>query len=477
MFLSRSIDLNADLGEGCGDDAAMLAVVTSASIACGGHAGNVQTMTDTVAAAMAAGVRIGAHPGYPDRANFGRVSMDIPLDVLRRSLVDQLLALTEATREYNMDHPDRADADQSYVAYVKPHGALYHDAATNRQVANAICEIAWINGIMTVMGPAGSVLETVAAEHGMTFEAEGFADRMYEPDGTLTVRTRPGAVHATTKEVVDQAVHLGAYGYVLDSTGSVLTVRASTLCLHGDTPGAVEHAVAVQDALLVAGVNLAAANPTVRPAPVDVVPFGDTALLLTVPAASSPASVANLFTTGVHAHLFTEVIPGADTILLVLADPNLMAASTQVVTGLAANLGAHTPALDTGPVVRIPVTYDGADLLELAGHVGLSVDEVIAEHCRTIWTVDFLGFAPGFPYLSSPSALFNQPRRGTPRAVVPVGSIGVAAGQTCIYPSVSPGGWNLIGRTDTVLFNPSDTVRPALLAAGTRVQFHQVGAL
>jgi 5-oxoprolinase (ATP-hydrolysing) subunit A len=227
------VDLNADLGEGfgawrLGDDEALLDVVTSANVACGFHAGDPSTMRRVCAAAAARGVAIGAQVGYRDLAGFGRRRIDYDPDELRDDLLYQIGALDAFARLAG-----------SRVGYVKPHGALYNTAVRDEGQAGAVvAAVAGYDASLPVLGLPGSALLRLAAEAGLRPVEEGFADRRYRPDGTLTPRTEPAALLTGTGEVVAQALRL--------ATG---TGRVASLCLHGDTPGAVTLARAVRAAL------------------------------------------------------------------------------------------------------------------------------------------------------------------------------------------------------------------------------------
>jgi UPF0271 protein len=233
------IDLNADLGEGfgvwtLGDDAGLLDVVTSANIACGFHAGDPLTMRRVCAEAVARGVRIGAQVGYRDLAGFGRRAMDIASDDLQADIIYQLAAL---------DGFARVAGDR--VRYVKPHGALYNTAMVDERQAAAIADaVAAYSPDLPVLGLPGSALERAAAQVSVEFVAEAFADRAYTDTGQLVPRTQPGAVLTDPTSVV-------AHALALVDAGS-----ARSLCLHGDTPGAVELARTVRRALADAGVDV-----------------------------------------------------------------------------------------------------------------------------------------------------------------------------------------------------------------------------
>ncbi|MFT4137280.1 5-oxoprolinase subunit PxpA [Microbacterium sp.] len=250
-----TIDLNADLGESVdgvptADDAAMFAVVSSASIACGGHAGDAASMADAVARAARAGVAVGAHPSYPDRAGFGRARMSLPAAELRASLDAQLAALLAAGAD---------------IRYVKPHGALYHaireDPAQARAVASAVAGLSERLGrAVPILGLEGEI-SLAAAAAGLPFRREAFLDRGYLASGALVPRGEPGDLLHGAELVAARAVRLATEGVVeaVDGApGDVVRTDAVSLCVHGDTPGAVAMARAVREALADAGIEVRA---------------------------------------------------------------------------------------------------------------------------------------------------------------------------------------------------------------------------
>lgn len=242
------IDLNADLGEGDAYDDALLRIVSSCNVACGGHAGDAESMALTVRAAISNGVCVGAHPGYPDRKGFGRVSGFLSGAALYESLAEQVTALTIIAAELG-----------TALTHVKPHGALYNDALADRQLADIVARVAAeTHGSPAFVGMANTELEFAARRHSLRFIAEAFADRAYEPDGTLVSRSSPGAVHQDLNVITTQALRLATEGQVTASNGDIIEVRADTLCIHGDTPGAAEAARAVRDVLTHHGVEIRA---------------------------------------------------------------------------------------------------------------------------------------------------------------------------------------------------------------------------
>lgn len=246
------IDLNADLGETVdgvptGDDAAMFALISSASIACGGHAGDAASMRIAVAQAVPRCVAIGAHPSYPDRAGFGRTRLAMTAPALRDSLDTQLAALAAAGAD---------------IRYVKPHGALYHAVRDDRAHAHAL--VGAVVALSDTLGRAVPLLglegeiAVAAARAGLPFRREAFLDRGYRADGSLVGRDEPGALLHDPALVAARAVRLAREGVVDAIDGTPVAADAASLCLHGDSPGAVAMARAVRAALDAEGIAVAA---------------------------------------------------------------------------------------------------------------------------------------------------------------------------------------------------------------------------
>ncbi|MGA5362046.1 LamB/YcsF family protein [Streptomyces purpurascens] len=248
-----SIDLNADLGEGFGrwrltDDERLLPVVTSANVACGFHAGDAATMRRVCELAAERGVRIGAQVSYRDLAGFGRRAMDVPSAELAAEVAYQIGALEVFAR-----------AAGSRVAYVKPHGALYNRVVHDEEQAAAVVDgVLLADAALPVLGLPGSRLLGLAGKAGLPVVTEAFADRAYTDAGTLVPRTRDGAVVTDPEAVVERSLGLARSGEVSSHSGTRIEVRARSLCLHGDTPGAVELARRVRERLESSGIRVEA---------------------------------------------------------------------------------------------------------------------------------------------------------------------------------------------------------------------------
>jgi UPF0271 protein len=245
------IDLNCDMGEmpeaiADGTQEALMRSVTSANVACGGHAGNEETMRTTIQQAVRYGVVVGAHPGYADRENFGRLELKMSVDEVANSVYEQVRTLSQV-----------AAGCGARVVHVKPHGALYNQAVKNRELAGAIADgVARWNRAVVLVGLAGSPMLEVFREAGFAVAAEAFADRRYEPDGTLRSRKFADALIRDPEGAARQALGMVERGVVRARDGSDVAVAAQTICIHGDTPGAPAIAAEVARVLRESGVIL-----------------------------------------------------------------------------------------------------------------------------------------------------------------------------------------------------------------------------
>ena len=253
------MDLNSDLGEGygawrMGDDAAMLAIVSSANVACGFHAGDPLTILSTLREAAQRGVAVGAHVSYPDRVGFGRRKMDVPPAELEADVVYQIGALQGL-----------AAAAGTRVTYVKPHGALYNTIAEDAAQADAvIAGIRAVDPTLILMALAGASILGRARAGGLTVVAEAFADRGYTAAGALVSRRDPGAVLHDPEQVAERMLRLATEGTIEAADGSLLHLDAQSICVHGDNPAAVAMARRIRDRLVAAGVAIAPFHEVAR---------------------------------------------------------------------------------------------------------------------------------------------------------------------------------------------------------------------
>jgi len=249
--MRRQIDLNADIGEGCDHDQILLTLVSSVNISCGAHAGDQESINAAIAGATREKVAIGAHPSWPDRENFGRLPMQMTTEELATTLQQQLSDLTS-----------RVNAAGAQLQHVKPHGALYNQAAIDADLARALVDIVKdFDSSLTMVGLAGSKLQSATEDAGMLFLAEAFADRAYAADGTLLPRSDARAVLHDIQQAIGQCLDLVIRGFVTSVDGRRLPLKADTLCLHGDTPEAVQFARALHAAFDEHGISIEQKTP------------------------------------------------------------------------------------------------------------------------------------------------------------------------------------------------------------------------
>jgi UPF0271 protein len=245
------VDLNCDMGEipehiADGTQESLMHSITSVNIACGGHAGDERMMSTTIEQALRWNLAIGAHPGYPDRANFGRLELDLPLEAIETTVFEQIRALAEVAATF-----------ATAIVHVKPHGALYNQAVNRPELARAIANgVARYSKQVVLVGLAGSPMLRVFRDAGFTAAAEAFADRRYEAGGTLRSRKFDDALIRDPRQAGEQALRIVNGEGVIASNQSIVPIAAQTICIHGDTPGAPLIAETVAKTLQDAGVNL-----------------------------------------------------------------------------------------------------------------------------------------------------------------------------------------------------------------------------
>ncbi|CAI0757447.1 LamB/YcsF family protein [Serratia proteamaculans] len=240
------VDLNADLGEGCANDQALLQLVSSANIACGFHAGDAQTMRQSVRWALEYGVAIGAHPSFPDRENFGRTRMQLPAETIYAQVVYQLGALAAIAR-----------AEGGVMVHVKPHGMLYNQAAVEPELAEAIARaVKAVDPTLRLVGLAGSELIRAGEKQGLVTRQEVFADRGYQANGTLVPRGQPGALITSDELALAQTLEMVRHHRVRTLDGTWAAVQAETVCLHGDGEHALEYARTLRERFALEGISV-----------------------------------------------------------------------------------------------------------------------------------------------------------------------------------------------------------------------------
>lgn len=244
----KHIDINVDLGEGCKNDRYILEYVSSANIACGFHAGSPAIMTDTVRLCIKNNVSIGAHPGYPDRVNFGRKKMELSYSELKSILLYQIGALYAIVK-----------SEGAQMVHVKAHGALYNSAGTDNEIARSLVYATKeIDPGLVIFGPYGSKIEMEAKKENMAFSSEVFADRAYQSDGSLVPRTNPAAIIKDKDICASRTLDMINNSYVLSLDNKKVKIIADTVCLHGDNEDALEFAKHLSAILKINGLTIRA---------------------------------------------------------------------------------------------------------------------------------------------------------------------------------------------------------------------------
>jgi len=246
LYVRNTVDLNCDLGEGCGNDADLMRLISSANIACGYHAGDDDTMKHTIDLALENNVAIGAHPGYKDKENFGRKALSLTFGEIHDIVIDQILKLKHF-----------CEASGAKLRHVKPHGALYNQAARDREIAAAIVDaVRAVDPQLVFFGLSGSVMILEAERAGLRTANEVFADRTYRSDGTLTPRSEQNALIEDETTSITQVMDMVKYGRVRSVDAIMVALEAETICLHGDGRQAVPFAQNIRASLTDAGIEI-----------------------------------------------------------------------------------------------------------------------------------------------------------------------------------------------------------------------------
>ena len=244
--MSISIDLNADVGEGMNNESQLFPLISSCNIACGGHTGDAETMREVVRIASKHGVKIGAHPSYPDSSNFGRRSIEMPSAALFHTVRNQVVSLQSIAEEHDLP-----------LHHTKPHGALYHDAAKDKKIAEVLIEVMkGIRSPLKLYMPFGSVIANMANQEGVPLAYEVFADRTYHEDLSLVSRDHPKALITDPDEMYEQVYTMVVHHRVKTINGAERPIKADTVCIHGDTPNAIVLAKHLRERLIIAGVRI-----------------------------------------------------------------------------------------------------------------------------------------------------------------------------------------------------------------------------
>ncbi len=449
------IDINCDLGEGAGNDAALMPYLSTCNIACGGHAGDAQTIDSAIQLAVEHDVLIGAHPSFPDRKNFGRQVLQMPAKDLRDAILCQL----ELFR-------DRAKVAGVAVNHVKAHGSLYGVVANQLEAATLFVDaVSSIFKGVKVFGPPQSLLSSLAPKSGLVFVDEAFADRNYNADLSLVSRESNQAVLTQSLDVLMHLESMVFESRVTTLDGKAKLIRAETFCIHGDNPNALPILQAIHS------------HPRLGHGLFELTfkPFGESAILMEWPrrietAISDDIRVCQRELTecvGIR-----DCVAGYHSLLVQYVEPIQYEQELDRLQKLVSKRARAASQADS-KLWQIPVCYDakfGVDLEEIAATNQLPIPDVIQQHHASDYPVHFIGFRPGFLYLGGLNASIHMPRRAKPRLRVEQGMVAIGGEQTGVYPSAGPGGWNLIGKTPIRFFDAQSNT-PCFAQPGDRIRF------
>jgi len=430
------------------NDALIMPYIQSCSIACGAHAGDRESMRKTIQLAQKYKVKIGAHPSYPDQTNFGRKTMNISLEELKHSLREQLDVFFEIINE-----------EGAAVHHLKLHGALYNDAATDEVLAQLVLNVLSDYPCLKLYAPFGSCWTNVASKK-IEIVWEGFIDRKYEADLSLRDRSQKDAVIKDPDAGVQQLKEM-LQGNVT-ANQEIMELNATTYCIHGDNPNALEILRAIRQELY----------PGIRS-------FGDGAILLEWwDEISEELQLkilnAQKFIEEKYADVIQETVPAYQSLAVYLGSE---VGQQKILEELAkVPFSALKSVKQTSATWEVPVCYDkefAIDLTAMCAVKKMNREALIALHTSRSYPIHFMGFLPGFIYLGMLDEALHHPRKADPELLVPAGSVAIGGAQTGIYPQESPGGWHTIGATPLNLFDAKNE-KPAPWKTGDRVRFVRI---
>ena len=481
---NTQITLNCDLGETDlitenSIEHQVMPLIDMANIACTGHAGNEQTMKATIELAKLNNVIVGAHPSYPDRANFGRVSLfsecnNLTYKALQTTLFEQITALLNISIELN--YP---------ISYVKPHGALYNDMAESNELAEVVFSVvASINKkftkqlkimVITTTNENNSVnFEELAQHYHVKLLSEAFIDRRYQSNGLLTPRKLPtGEINPNAvldeEEALFQALSL-IEGKVTCDNGQVISLSASSLCVHGDNEAALTTTRILKSILELPITFSRPSDRSLKIVAKDTTYAKLLSPLSTILSQYFPTQLVAV--TPAFNSLFLEAKAGElDSILLINSTLRIF---KNLLTEQHNSKSHHCELPICYQIMSSESHEKYNDLGEIAHQTGLSEEAIISTHLETKYRVEAIGFAPGFAYMSGLPNQLHVPRKTTPRPSVPEGAVAIAGDMSCVYPQSSPGGWNIIGLCPTPVFNINNTDSPLLYQVGDTVSFRAI---
>ena len=455
------IHINCDVGEGVDNEEILMPYLNACNIACGGHAGDSETMRTVVALAKKYQVEIGAHPSYPDRENFGRISMEIGANEFIKTIQKQISDLEEIVA-----------LQDAKITHIKPHGALYNDVVKSEQKAQLFLKaISKYKDIYKLYIPYNSVIEKVALQQNYQVIYEAFADRNYNDDLTLVSRTKDNAILTKIGEIISHVSTLKNEQKVQPIFGQKVTLKSDTFCVHSDTLNAIEIVQQLYTHFNTNNERLELEFPTYTS-------YGNSAMLLTWEAKMTPKVLDKVLEykeklLNFNIKVMVELIQSNNSLLIIYDNLKINNKAIQHLLERLLLIEIDTLQTETRNCWEVPVCYDlkfGIDLEEIAQKKKLSVDEIVKLHTAPKYQVFSIGFLPGFLYLGGLDKRLHIDRKSSPRLEVEKGAVGIGGMQTGIYPKKSPGGWQILGNSPINFFDVSNE-KPCFAKAGDFIKF------
>ncbi|QHI35383.1 Kinase A inhibitor [Kordia antarctica] len=455
------IHINCDVGEGVDNEEILMSYINACNIACGGHAGDSETMHKVVALAKKYQVEIGAHPSYPDRENFGRVSMEMSEAEFIKTIQNQITNLEEIVA-----------LQDAKITHIKPHGALYNDVAKSEQkVLLFLKAISKYKDKYKLYIPYNSVIEKVALQQNFQVFYEAFADRNYNDDLTLVSRKKDNAISTEIGEIIQHVSILKNEQKVQTISGQKIALKSNTFCVHSDTQNAIEIVQQIYTHFNTKNKDSKPKFPTYKP-------YGDSAMLLTWEAEMTSKVLDNVLEfkdkiTKFNIKVIVELIQSNNSLLISYDNLKIDFKSLQHLLERLFLIETEKLPPETRYCFKIPVCYDaefGIDLEEIAQKNELTIPEIIKLHTTPKYQVFSIGFLPGFLYLGGLDKQLHIDRKSTPRLEVKKGAVGIGGMQTGIYPKTSPGGWQILGNSPINFFDVSNE-KPCFAKAGDFIKF------
>lgn len=455
------LHINCDVGEGVDNEEILMPYINACNIACGGHAGDVETMHEVVALAKKYQVEIGVHPSYPDRENFGRISLDMASAEFIKTIQQQIKNLEEIVALHAVK-----------ITHIKPHGALYNDIAKSEEKAQLFLKaISKYKDKYKLYVPCNSVIETFALQQNFEIIYEAFSDRNYNDDLTLVSRKNSNAVLTEIGEIIPHVSTLKNEQKVLTISNKKISLKSDTFCVHSDTVSAIEIVQQLYS-------HFNTGNQLSKPTFPTYTMYGDSGLLLTWEAEMTSEVLTNVLeykekVLNFNIKLILDVIQSNNSLLIIYDNLKVSFKTLQHLLEHLFLLKSDDIQVSTRFCWEVPVCYNasfGIDLEEISQKNKLSIAEIIKLHTTTKYQVFSIGFLPGFLYLGGLDKRLHIDRKSTPRLEVKKGAVGIGGMQTGIYPKSSPGGWQILGNSPINFFDVSSE-KPCFAKAGDFIKF------